>query len=60
MTHKELAKKRINHYLNRIIEMQKRMDRHREINIHYMQYEKAQQYYKNKITQEVDELLKEN
>lgn len=52
MTIKEVRKNRINYYLDRIIELQNRNDKH--------DYTKAINDYKLMIKQEVDELIKED
>ena len=51
MTYKEVLKNRVNYYINRILELQKRDDGH--------DYTKAIKEYKNMVEKTLEELIRE-
>lgn len=58
MTYKEVLKNRIEHYINKIIELQKQEETYKRLSIDWVKTDKNIEYYKNMIEKTVEELIK--
>ena len=59
MTYKEVLKNRIEHYVNKIIELQKQEETYKRLNIDWVKNDKNIEYCKNMIEKTLEELVKE-
>lgn len=59
MTHKEVLKNRIEHYLNRIMEIQKTIELTKKNGRYWKNYHISIEYYQKKIKETLEELIKE-
>lgn len=59
MTHKEVLKNRIEHYLNRIMEIQKTIELTKKNGRYWNNYHISIEYYQKKIKETLEELVKE-
>jgi len=58
MTYKEVLKNRIEHYINKIIELQKQEETYKRLSIDWVKTDKNIEYYKNMIEKTVEELIR--